>query len=192
MLDLDSGPVHLSYSPGAGSTTLCLSIASSTLISGNRVIWLTREVPDSKRAQQILGDLSESELDRLTIIHIESDLHSTGPSIRSLLGNMQSNDLVIVEDWCERSGKAPKEEISAMIEIITNSRRGMCGVVFTSTSYGDPTGLSERKCRSERSFSEIARTAFLSRKEGGDEIRVLEDDGILSDLFISEKGFFPV
>ena len=86
MLDLDSGPVHLSYDPGAGATTLCLSIASSTLISGNRVIWLARKVPDSNRAGQILVDLNEVELERLTIIQIKGGLHATGLSIRSFIG----------------------------------------------------------------------------------------------------------
>ena len=191
MLDLDSGPVHLSYDPGAGATTLCLSIASSTLISGNRVIWLAREVPDSNRARQILVDLNEEELERLTIIQIKGGLHATGLSIRSFIGKMLPTDLLIVEDWCERSGKVPGGEIAGMIEIITSSRRCMCKIVFTSASYGDPTGLSERKCRSESSFTDIARTVFLSRKESQGEIRVLDDRGILSEMLIADKGFFP-
>jgi len=96
MLDLDSGAIHLSYDAGAGATTFCLGIASSTLSSGNRVLWLTREVPDSVRAGQILGDLDKSALDRLVMIEVKGDLNITGVAIMAFLRKMQSADLLIV------------------------------------------------------------------------------------------------
>ncbi|HJM18562.1 MAG TPA: hypothetical protein QF703_03405 [Candidatus Thalassarchaeaceae archaeon] len=191
MLDLDSGAIHLSYDAGAGATTFCLGIASSTLSSGNRVLWLTREVPDSVRAGQILGDLDKSALDRLVMIEVKGDLNITGVAIMAFLRKMQSADLLIVDDWCSRSGRAPKEDIRGMVGLITNARVGGCRIVFTSASYDDPTGLGKRKCRSEGSFSGISKTVFLSRKEGQSGKRVLEDNGVMSELLISESGFIP-
>ena len=84
VLGLDEGAVHLSCEPGAGATTLCLSVAAAVLERGNRVIWLSRDVPDPQRSAQILGTLSEEVLGRLVIIDYKEDLMAASAALRTM------------------------------------------------------------------------------------------------------------
>ena len=68
MLDLESGPVHLSVEEGIGGTSLCLSLTATVLESNSRVVWLGRSPLNSERAQAILAELNETQLERLFIL----------------------------------------------------------------------------------------------------------------------------
>ncbi|HJM77106.1 MAG: hypothetical protein QGF28_05315 [Candidatus Thalassarchaeaceae archaeon] len=189
MLDLDEGAVHLSCEPGAGATTLCLSLAAAVLERGNRVIWLSKEIPDPKRSAQILGTLSEEVLGRLVIIDYKEDLVTASAALRAILRGMMAVDLLVVEDWCERYGRASNVNLDSMRSILADAY--LCGVVFTSASYDDASGGELRRSKGGRGFDGLARTVFLYRDSGSMGHRILDDGGIRSRILITEDGFVP-
>ncbi len=67
MLDLESGPVHLSVEEGIGGTSLCLSLAATVLQSNSRVVWLGRTSLNPERTKAILAELNENQLERWVV-----------------------------------------------------------------------------------------------------------------------------
>ena len=74
MLDLESGPVHLSVEEGIGGTSLCLSIAAKILQSNSRVIWLGRKTLNSERTRAIFTELDETQLERFFMMEFGDNL----------------------------------------------------------------------------------------------------------------------
>ena len=65
--------MHISASPGAGKTTLCLGVVSDTLLNGGRVIWACRKMPDPDRFREILQDIDEQGLRSIAILNFSTD-----------------------------------------------------------------------------------------------------------------------
>lgn len=189
MLDLDNGAVHLCCEPGAGATTLCLSVTAAVLERGNKVIWLSGEIPDPQRSAQILGALEEGSLGRLVIIDHKDDLVTASAALRTIIRGMRRGDLLVIEDWCERHGRATIGEIECMKSILEDVQP--CDVIFTSASYDDASGEELRRSRGGRAFDGLARTVFLFRDSDSMGHRILDDSGIRSRILISGSGFVP-
>lgn len=189
MLDLDEGAVHLSCEPGAGATTLCLSLAAAVLERGNRVIWLSREIPDPQRSAHILGGLSEEALGRMVIIDYKEDLMTASAALRTIIRGLREKDFLVVEDWCERHGRATNVNLESMRSILADAR--LCHVIFTSASYDDASGKELRRSKGGGGFEDLARTVFLYRDSGSMGHRILDDGGIRSRILITEDGFIP-
>ena len=118
MLELNRGPIHLSYEPSSGSTNLCLSIASVVLSSNNKVILLTKELPDGMLSSQILGDLTKKQIERLIILAFDEQLLEKSRAMKVIISRLNAEDLLIISDWCPSSGRAPANDILALKEIL--------------------------------------------------------------------------
>ena len=114
MLELNRGPIHLSYEPSSGSTNLCLSIASVVLSSNNKVILLTKELPDGMLSSQILGDLTKNQIERLIILAFDEQLLEKSRAASVIISRLNTEDLLIINDWCPSSGRAPANDILAL------------------------------------------------------------------------------
>jgi len=189
VLDLDNGAVHLSCEQGAGATTLCLSLTAAVLERGNRVIWLSRGIPDPRRSAHILGNLSEEVLRRLAIIDHRKDLATASAALRTIIKGMGKSDLLVVEDWCERHGRVTIGELECMKSILEDVQP--CDVIFTSASYDDVSGEQLRRSRGGGAFDGLARTVFLYRDSDSMGHRILDDSGIRSRILMTEGGFVP-
>ena len=192
MLELGLGPVHLCYGPGAGATTLCLSISSTVLESGNRGLWIAREMPDPERTSQILGHLDEEALMRLTLFENRRGLSTSVTATKSLVERLGGNDLLVIDDWCDRHGRARADDIEAVRELI--GRGPECRVVITSAYVSEPVSNSSTSGFSPRggsSINESIRVVFLYDDGQNMGYRIIEDEGGYSRVFLTETGFVP-
>ncbi len=133
--------MHVSASPGAGKTTLCLGIASDIILNGGRVIWACRNIPDADRFREILYKIDQSGLGRISILNFSSSLAGELDIIIKKAGDFGRRDIVIVDDWCENHGRAKKQDVSAAkkLSMLIQSTN----IIITSSSYEDASGSSD-------------------------------------------------
>ena len=186
MLDLDSGPVHVSVEEGIGGTSLCLSLAVDVLQSNSRVIWLGRNSLDPKRTQEILKGLDESQLERFFALEFGTNLLTRVNALKPLIDRLDDTDLIVVDDWCPSSGRAPVDDLQAirnLVSITKNTR-----MILTSKAYESPSADDE-KWKSRGSQLAGLRQVWLLREEGIRNYRILIDGGQNINLVLSESGF---
>tara|TARA_B110000495_G_C22917622_1_gene536048 strand:+ start:260 stop:835 length:576 start_codon:yes stop_codon:yes gene_type:complete len=188
MIDLENRHVHLSYEHGSGGTSFCLSIVKKVLKSGKRVIWLGRNIPDGERSSQILGLVSSDKLKKFMIMEIKENLMSSYAIIRNLLKGLNKGDLLVIDDWCAKEGRASKEDIKGLEEIIHNSEK--CKIIISSTSYENLENKEKRweerggaKIRNELS------TVFLYRDSEINNKRILKEQNKITIIRLLDSGF---
>ena len=186
MLDLESGPVHLSVEEGIGGTSLCLSLAATVLQSNSRVVWLGRSPLNSERTQAILAKLNETQLERLFIVEFSDNLLARATALKPLINRLTDADLLVIDDWCPSSGRAPVNDLQAvrgLISLAENTR-----LILTSKAYESPSGDGD-KWKSRGSQLSGVRQVWLLRQEGFRNYRLIIDGESQTRLLLEESGF---
>ncbi|MGB1801943.1 MAG: hypothetical protein ACPHKZ_02760 [Candidatus Thalassarchaeaceae archaeon] len=186
MLDLDSGPVHVSVEEGIGGTSLCLSLSVEVLQSNSRVVWLGRNSLDPKRTKEILKGLNEPSLERFFVLEFGTNLLTRVNALKPLIDRLDDTDLIVVDDWCPSSGRAPAADLQAirnLLSITKNTR-----LILTSKAYESPSA-NEEKWKSRGSQLSGFRQVWLLRDEGIRNYRKLIDGEQQTRLVLSESGF---
>ncbi len=138
MIDMSRGPVHISAGPSSNSSSMSLSIILEVLEKYNKVIWMTRIIPDQRKISDILGHLKDSVLNRMIVIEFGDNLSQKLEEITGMLSTLEKNDLLIINDWCENYGRAKSKDINLMKELV-ESFDGF-KIIITSDSYEDASG----------------------------------------------------
>ena len=138
MIDMSRGPVHISAGPSSNSSSMSLSIILEVLEKSNKVIWMTRIIPDQRKISDILGHLNDSVLNRMIVIEFGDNLSQKLEEITGMLSTLEKNDLLIINDWCENYGRAKSKDINLMKELV-ESFDGF-KIIITSDSYEDASG----------------------------------------------------
>lgn len=138
MIDMSRGPVHISAGPSSNSSSMSLSIILEVLEKSNKVIWMTRIIPDQRKISDILGHLNDSVLNRMIVIEFGDNLSQKLEEIAGMLSTLEKNDLLIIDDWCENYGRAKSKDINLMKELV-ESFDGF-KIIITSDSYEDASG----------------------------------------------------
>ncbi len=138
MIDMSRGPVHISAGPSSNSSSMSLSIILEVLEKSNKVIWMTRIIPDQRKISDILGHLKDSVLNRMIVIEFGENLSQKLEEITDMLSTLEKNDLLIIDDWCENYGRAKSKDINLMKELV-ESFDGF-KIIITSDSYEDASG----------------------------------------------------
>jgi len=188
MLNLESGPVHISVEEGIGGTSLCLSLAVAVLEANSRVVWLGRNSLDPQRTQEILGELNESQLERLLIVEFGSDLLTRATALRPLISRLDVTDLLVIDDWCPSSGRAPADDLQAVRSLIESGDNTR--IILTSKAYESPD-RGENQWKSRGAQLSGVRQVWLFREEGIRNYRILIDEEIQTRLVLKGSGFFP-
>jgi len=188
MLDLESGPVHLSVEEGIGGTSLCLSLAATVLQSNSRVVWLGRTSLNPERTKAILAELNENQLERLFIVEFGENLLTRTAALKPLINRLTDADLIVIDDWCPSSGRAPTNDLQAVRSIISSARNTR--LILTSKAYESPSGDGE-KWKSRGSQLSGVRQVWLLRQEGFRNHRRIIDGEIQTRLLLEESGFIP-
>ena len=165
MIDMSMGPVHISAGPSSNPSSMSLSIILEVLEKGNRVIWMARNIPDQRKIADILGHLKESILKRMIVIEFRENLSEKFEDIKGILSNLKKNDLLIIEDWCEKIGRAKSKDINLMerlAESFDNFR-----IIITSESYEDASGENKGfqgfMFRGGKTIEDSFRTVWISK-----------------------------
>ena len=75
------------------------------------------------------------------MLEFKENLSGKLEEIKSILDSKNNEDLLIIENWCEKYGRAKSKEILLMkkLEQYFNKFR----IVITSYSYEDPSGMNK-------------------------------------------------
>tara|TARA_Y100000768_G_scaffold140605_1_gene104757 strand:+ start:4186 stop:4770 length:585 start_codon:yes stop_codon:yes gene_type:complete len=173
VIDLEGGAVHISASPGAGKTTLCLGIASDTILNEGRVIWACRKMPDPDRFREILHDIDEQGLTMISILNFSSSFARSLDVILMRAEDFGRDDVVIIDDWCESHGRANKDDVSAAKKLSLIANR--TNLIITSSSYEDASGFSESGwlTRGGAQIESSYRTFLLLKHPKKDGVRII-------------------
>ena len=187
MLNLDKGTVHLSYEQGAGSTTLLLTIVREFLETGNQVIWLGRNLPDGERAKHILESLKGEQLQKFSIIKLEENIDSILRILKIIIKKMGKNDLLLIDDWCPKTGRASKVDLQNIKKILTLNNN--IKSIITSTSYENmDKNDGKLKFRGGKKIFEITNLVYLYKNQENNS-RILEDNENIKIIKLTKKGF---
>ena len=186
MLDINSGPVHISVEEGIGGTSLCLSLAASVLQSDSRVVWFARKPLEPQRTREILSEVTESQLDRLFIVEFGTKLLTRINDLSSLIGILNESDLIVLDDWCPSSGRAPTDDLEAVRKLISSTRNTR--LILTSKAYESPSSDGE-KWKSRGAQLSGLRQVWLLREEGVRNYRKLIDRDLETNLVLNQTGF---
>lgn len=188
MIDFEGRAVHISGSPGAGKTTLCLGIVSDTISNGGRAIWACRKMPDSDRFREILQDIDEQGLMSISILNFSTDFAGNLAFILTETEDFGRDDVVIVDDWCESHGRARKDDVDAAkkLSLIAHKTK----LIITSSSYEDASGFSESGwlTRGGDQIESSYATFLLLEHPRKDGIRIFSGEGIVILAKMTSKG----
>tara|TARA_Y100000768_G_scaffold172521_1_gene129102 strand:+ start:2653 stop:3237 length:585 start_codon:yes stop_codon:yes gene_type:complete len=179
VIRLEGRAVHISASPGAGKTTLCLGVVSDTLLSGGRVIWACRKMPDPDRFREILHDIDEQGLMRISILDFSTDFGGNLDFILTRAEDFGRDDVVIVDDWCESNGRARKDDVDAAERLSSIAHK--TSLIITSSSYEDASGLSDSGwlTRGGAQIESSYATFLLLKHPKKDGVRILSGEDIV-------------
>lgn len=164
MIDMSMGPVHISSGPNSDSSLLTLSIILEVLEKDNKVIWMTRKIPDQRKISDVFGDLDYKKLNRMIVIEFGDKLSEKIDEINSIISNLKKEDLLIIEGWCDSYGRAKSRDIKVITGLANNFENK---IAIISDSYQDASGKKRGfqglMSRGGKIIEESFRTIWISR-----------------------------
>jgi len=101
---------------------------------------------------------------------------------------MMSEDIIFIDDWCSKDGRAAKKDINALEGIVRDTEKPK--IIASSTSYQNiNNGKNIWESRGGRSIKDIFKTIFLYRKSEMNNIRIIEDGNGIREIALVGKGF---
>ncbi|DAC28352.1 MAG TPA: hypothetical protein D7H74_05770 [Candidatus Poseidoniales archaeon] len=188
MIRFEGRAVHISASPGAGKTTLCLGVVSNIILNGGRAIWACRKIPDPDRFREILHDIDEQGLMSISILNFSTDFAGNLDFILTRAKDFGRDDVVIVDDWCESNGRARKDDVNAANKLSLIARE--TNLIITSSSYEDASGFSDSGwlTRGGTQIESSYETFLLLKHPKKDGLRIISGKDILILARMTSKG----
>ena len=109
--------IHLAVEGSVGGTSLGLHVAADMINDGGRVLWVCEEMPDNKRFSQLFQNLSLTDASKFHAMSFSSSFDKAVDTIISALETLPSVKLIVMDDWCQNSGKIPNSIIDEVIRL---------------------------------------------------------------------------
>ena len=165
MIDMSMGPVHISSGPGSDSSSMSLTMVLNALEEGNKVVWMTRNLPDQRKILDVLGHLEDSVLNKMIVVEFGDDLSRKLNGINSIISKFKKSDLLIIDNWCESHGRAKLKEINFIKKLVIKYNE--IKIIITSESYEDASGKNRRSrgfmSRGGKTIEDSFRTVWLTK-----------------------------
>ena len=187
--DSDSNRIHLAVEGSVGGTTLGLHMSADVIESGGRVLWVGLDMPNPDRFPQLFSHLSPVSSSKFHAMMIAGALEKAIEAIISAAATLPSVELIVLDDWCESSGKIPKKQLN-LVSNLGNSVSSDIRILLISKGSIDASGQRNGIifARAEAYFVENGYDIWtLSRVSGGNQ-RNLTCDAELVRLKIMENG----
>ena len=165
MIDMSIGPVHISSGPGSDSSLMSLTMVLNVLEEGNKVVWMTRNLPDQRKILDVLGHLEDSVLNKMIVVEFGDDLSRKLNAINSIISKFRKSDLLIIDNWCESHGRAKLKEINFIKKLVIKYNE--IKIIITSESYEDASGKNRGSrgfmSRGGKTIEDSFRTVWLTK-----------------------------
>jgi len=191
LFEIGGENIHLAVEGSIGGTTLGLHMATDVIQRGGRVLWASPFMPDNVRFGQLFSHLSLAHSARYHAMNLVGDFDQAMDILIETSNSLPSVELVVLDDWCEQSGKIPIDKIAAVQRLAESIDESIC-VLLTSKGSIDASGNSPDAI--------VARGAEAMRKAGFEvwrlerpkdgPFRTLVRPNEVVDLKLEETGFF--
>jgi hypothetical protein len=116
------------------------------------------------------------------------NLLTPATALKPLINRLTEADLLVIDDWCPSSGRAPANDLEAVRSLISSAENTR--LILTSKAYESPSGDGD-KWKSRGSQLSGIRQVWLLRQEGFRNHRRIIDGEIQTRLLLKESGFLP-
>ena len=117
VLNLQGKRIHLSVDGGCGGTTLGLHCAVDEIQGGGRVLWASPHMPNATRFSQLFSSLNIVEASRFHAMNLIGNMERCVDAIVEAEQNLPSVGLIVLDDWCEATGRIPSRNTKAVIDL---------------------------------------------------------------------------
>ncbi len=183
--------IHLAVEGSIGGTTLGLHIATDVIQRGGRVLWASPKMPNNVRFGQLFSHLSLAHSSRYHAMNLVGDFSQAMDLLIATSNSLPSVELVVLDDWCEQSGRIPAEQIAAVQRLAEQIDENIC-LLLTSKGSMNASGNSSSAivARGEKAMLKCGFEIWrLERpKDGPHRTLVRSEESTL--LKLEETGFF--
>jgi hypothetical protein len=164
VLDLLGKRIHLSVDGGCGGTTLGLHCAVDEIQGGGRVLWASPHMPNATRFSQLFSSLNIVEASRFHAMNLIGNMERCVDAIVEAEQNLPSVGLIVLDDWCEATGRIPSRNTKAVIDLKKRINESTTLLLISKAGTDVSGNGTEIKLRSE-----------VILRDGGFEIWTLKE-----------------
>ena len=181
--------IHLAVEGSAGGTTLGLHMSADVIKNGGRVLWVGQDMPNPDRFPQLFSHLSPVSSSRFHAMMIGGDLKNAIEAVVSAANVLPSVELVILDDWCDSSGKIPKNQLE-LISYLSKSLNSKVRLLLISKGTVDASGKRQGDifARSENYFVNDGYKIWTLSKDVSGHLRKLTCESEVLRLKIVDNG----
>ena len=184
-----SNRIHLAIEGSCGGTTIALQMAANEIIKGSRVLWVGLEMPNSTRFQQLFAHISPVASSKFHAMMMSGTLDKAVDALISAANNLPSVSLIILDDWCENSGKISQKHLSEIKRCSDNVSKQI-KIILISKGTVDASGkrIGAIFARSENYFLENGFEIWTLAKSKDGHYRNLVTNEVVNKLKIIDEG----
>jgi hypothetical protein len=181
--------IHLAIEGSCGGTSIGLHMAADEINDGNRVLWVGLEMPNPNRFPQLFAHLSPVASSKFHAMMMSGTLDKAVDAVISAANNLPSVSLIILDDWCEKSGKINKKELVEIQRCSDNVSKEI-KIILISKGTIDASGkrIGAIFARSENYFKENDFEIWTLAKSQDGHYRNLSIDEEVTKLRIVDEG----
>ena len=188
VLDLPGKRIHLSVDGGCGGTTLGLHCAVDEIQGGGRVLWASPHMPNATRFSQLFSSLNIVEASRFHAMNLIGNMERCVDAIVEAEQNLPSVGLIVLDDWCEATGRIPSRNMKAVIDLNKRISESTTLLLISKAGTDVSTNDTEVKPRGEVILRDGGFDIW-TLKETENKSKILFYDGKELSGKIEESGF---
>lgn len=120
-MNFEDSSIHLAVEGSCGGTSFGLHVARQAIMKGGRVLWAAPEMPDGTRFSQIFSDVPPTESSRFHAMNLVGNVDQAIDSLLKTAKALPNVSLVVLDDYCPESGQIPKDIVSAINKLISDT-----------------------------------------------------------------------
>ena len=184
-----SNRIHLAIEGSCGGTTIGLQMAANEISKGSRVLWVGLEMPNPTRFQQLFAHISPVASSKFHAMMMSGTLDKAVDALISAANNLPSVSLIILDDWCENSGKISQKYLSEIKRCSDNVSKQI-KIILISKGTVDASGnrIGAIFARSENYFLENGFEIWTLAKSKDGHYRNLVTNEVVNKLKIIDEG----
>lgn len=182
--------IHLAIEGSVGGTSLALHLAANAIEEDGRVIWASKEMPNAGRFSQLFSHLSLIQSSRFHAMNLSGKMELAVPLIVQAMNSLPSVSMIILDDWCDSSGRISKDELTQVAKLL-KQKKDEVTLLLVSKGGIDVTGNSADSIV-VKSANVMQKSGFtiatLTREKDG-PLRTLKIGDNISKIKLEQSGF---
>jgi hypothetical protein len=181
--------IHLAIEGSVGGTSLALHLAANAIEEDGRVIWASKEMPNAGRFSQLFSHLSLIQSSRFHAMNLSGKMELAVPLIVQAMNSLPSVSMIILDDWCNSSGRISKDELTQVAKLLKQKKDEVTlllvskGGIDVTGNSGDSIVVKSANVMQKSGFT----IATLTREKDG-PFRTLKIGDDISKIKLEQYG----